>query len=105
MDLSGAIAGLIPGGSIYTAGSGLVSTGLYLSAAKDRKGKIDAGDWGQAALSTVLDAVSLLPYVGEAGKLAKIGKTVSKVAVPLGKVFNMIGLAHLVPTLTKNPKD
>ena len=83
----------------------MVSTGLYLSAAKDRKGKTDLRDWGQAGLSTILDAVSLLPYIGEAGKVVKIGKSISKVAVPLGKVFNMIGLAHLVPTLTKNPKD
>lgn len=105
IDLGGAIAGLIPGGSIVGAVSGLGSTGLYLSAAKDRKGKRDLWDWGQAGLATVLDAVSILPYIGEAAKATKISKGIAKVARPLSKVFNAIGLSQLVPLLGKNPKD
>ena len=44
IDIAGAIAGLVPGGSVVGAVSGLGSTGLFLSAAKDRKGHRDAGD-------------------------------------------------------------
>lgn len=45
IDVAGAIAGLIPGGSIAGAVSGIgASTPLFLSAAKERKGHLDAGD-------------------------------------------------------------
>lgn len=105
IDVAGAIAGLVPGGSIAGAVSGLGSTGLFLSAAKDRKGHLDAGDWGQAALATGLDLVSLVPYLGETGKIAKVAKAVTRVAVPLGKAFNAIGLVEASSVLAKNPKD
>lgn len=106
VDVAGAIAGLIPGGSIAGAASGIgVSTPLFLSAAKERKGHLDAGDWGQAALATGLDLVSLIPYLGETGKLVKVGKAISKVAVPLGKAFGALGLVEAATALAKNPKD
>lgn len=105
IDVAGAIAGLVPGGSIAGAVSGLGSTGLFMSAAKERKGHLDAGDWGQAALATGLDLVSLVPYLGETGKIAKVAKAVTRVAVPLGKAFNAIGLVEASSVLAKNPKD
>ena len=105
IDVAGAIAGLVPGGSIAGAISGLGSTGLFLSAAKDRKGHRDASDWGQAILATGLDLVSLVSYLGETGKIAKIAKTVTRVAVPLGKIFNAAGLVEAASVLSKNPKD
>ena len=105
IDIAGAIAGLVPGGSVVGAVSGLGSTGLFLSAAKDRKGHRDAGDWGQAALATGLDLVSLVPYLGATGKIAKVAKAVTRVAVPLGKAFNAIGLVEAASVLSKNPKD
>lgn len=105
IDIAGAIAGLVPGGSVVGAVSGLGSTGLFLSAAKDRKGHRDAGDWGQAALATGLDLVSLVPYLGETGKIAKVAKAVTRVAVPLGKAFNALGLIEASSVLTKNWKD
>lgn len=106
VDVAGAIAGLVPGGSIAGAVSGIgVSTPLYMSAAKERKGHLDAGDWSQAVLSTGLDLISLIPYLGETGKIAKIGKTVTRVAVPLGKAFNALGLIEASSVLAKNPKD
>ena len=105
IDIAGAIAGLVPGGSVVGAISGLGSTGLFLSAAKDRKGHRDAGDWGQAALATGLDLVSLVPYLGETGKIAKVAKAVTRVAVPLGKAFNALGLIEASSVLTKNWKD
>lgn len=105
IDIAGAIAGLVPGGSVVGAVSGLGSTGLFLSAAKDRKGHRDAGDWGQAALATGLDLVSLIPYLGETGKIAKVAKAVTRVAVPLGKAFNALGLIEASSVLTKNWKD
>ena len=105
IDIAGAIAGLVPGGSIAGAVSGLGSTGLFLSAAKDRKGHRDAGDWGQAALATGLDLISLVPYLGETGKIAKVAKAVTRVAVPLGKAFNALGLVEASSVLTKNWKD
>ena len=49
--------------------------------------------------------VSLIPYLGETGKIAKIGKAVTKVAVPLGKAFSVLGLGEAATVLTKNPKD
>jgi len=105
IDVAGAIAGLVPGGSIAGAVSGLGSTGLFMSAAKERKGHLDASDWGQAALATGLDLVSLVPYLGETGKIAKIAKAVTRVAVPLGKAFSLLGLSQAASVLSKNPKD
>lgn len=97
---------MIPGGSIAGAVSGIgVSTPLMLSAARDRKGHLDLSDWGQAAIATGLDLVSLIPYLGETGKVVKIGKAVSKVAVPLGKAFGALGLVEAGSVLTKNPKN
>lgn len=105
IDVAGAIAGLVPGGSIAGAVSGLGSTGLFMSAAKERKGHLDASDWGQAALATGLDLVSLVPYLGETGKIAKIAKAVTRVAVPLGKAFSLLGLSQAASVLSKDPKD
>lgn len=102
IDLGGAIAGLAgPVGSAAGAVTGLGSTALFLNAAKERKGSLDWGDYGQAALSTLLDAVSILPWVGEAGKVAKIGKSIQKVAAPLGKIFTLMGLSAAASVVTK----
>lgn len=106
IDVGGAIAGLAgPVGSVVGATTGLGSTGLFMSASKERKGHLDAGDWGQAALATGLDLVSIIPYLGETGKIAKIAKSVTRVAVPLGKAFNTLGLVEAASVLTKNPKE
>lgn len=106
IDVAGAIAGLTgPVGSITGAVTGLGSTGLFLSAAKERKGSLDASDWGQAALATGLDLASMIPYLGETGKIAKIGKAVTRVAVPLGKAFSALGLVEAASVIKKNPKD
>ena len=106
IDVAGAIAGLTgPVGSVAGAVTGLGSTGLFMSAAKERKGSLDAGDWGQAALATGLDIVSLIPYLGETGKIAKIGKAVTRVAVPLGRAFSALGLVEAASVIKKNPKD
>lgn len=106
IDVAGAIAGLVPYGSIAAAATGVFgSTPLFLQAAKERKGYLDASDWGQAALAWGLDLVSLIPYLGETGKIAKIAKAVTRVAVPLGKAFNVLGLSQAASVLSKNPKD
>ena len=52
-----------------------------------------------------MDLVSLIPYLGETGKLVKVGKAISKVAVPLGKAFSALGLVEAASALSKNPKD
>lgn len=102
IDLGGAVAGLTgPVGSVAGAVTGLGSTGMFLDAAKKRKGSLDWGDYGQAALSTLLDVVSVLPWVGEAGKVAKIGKSIQKVAAPLGKIFTLMGLSAAASVVTK----
>lgn len=49
--------------------------------------------------------MSLVPYLGETGKIAKVAKAVTRVAVPLGKAFNAIGLVEASSVLAKNPKD
>ena len=106
IDVAGAIAGLVPGGSAVGAATGILgSTPLFMSAAKERKGHLDASDWGQAVLATGLDLVSLIPYLGETGKIAKIAKTVTRVAVPLGKAFSVLGLSQAASVLAKDPKD
>lgn len=106
IDLGGAVAGLAgPVGSVAGAITGLGSTGMFLDAAKKRKGSLDWGDYGQAALSTLLDVVSILPWVGEAGKVAKIGNSIQKVAAPLGKIFTLMGLSAAASVLTKPTKE
>lgn len=47
----------------------------------------------------------MIPYLGETGKLVKVGKAISKVAVPLGKAFAALGLVEAASALSKNPKD
>lgn len=49
--------------------------------------------------------MSLVPYLGETGKIAKIAKAVTRVAVPLGKAFSLLGLSQAASVLSKNPKD
>ena len=78
---------------------------MFLDAAKKRKGSLDWGDYGQAALSTLLDVVSVLPWVGEAGKIAKIGSKIQKVAAPLGKIFTLMGLSAAASVVTKPVKE
>ncbi len=46
--------------------------------------------------------MSLIPYLGETGKIAKVAKAVTRVAVPLGKAFNALGLIEASSVLTKN---
>ena len=102
IDLGGAVAGLAgPVGSVAGAVTGLGSTAMFMDAAKKRKGSLDWGDYGQAALSTLLDVVSVLPWVGEAGKVAKIGNRLQKVAAPLGKIFTLMGLSAAATVITK----
>lgn len=107
VDIAGAIAGLAgPVGSIAGAATGIgISTPMFMSAAKERKGHLDAEDWVQAGLATGLDLVSLIPYLGETGKILKVGKAVSRVAVPLGKAFAALGLVEASSVLTKPYKD
>lgn len=104
IDLGGAVASLAgPVGSVAAGVTGLGSTAMFMDAAKKRKGHLDWGDYGQAALSTLLDAVSILPWVGEAGKVAKIGSKIQKVAAPLGKIFTLMGLSAAASVVTKDP--
>ena len=104
IDLGGAIAGLAgPVGSVAGAVTGLGSTALFAKAAKERKGHLDTSDYLQGALSTLLDVVSILPWVGEAGKVAKIGNNIQKIAAPLGKIFSLLGLSAAATVITKDP--
>ena len=56
-------------------------------------------------MSTLLDVVSVLPWVGEAGKIAKIGSKIQKVAAPLGKIFTLMGLSAAASVVTKPVKE
>ena len=49
--------------------------------------------------------MSLIPYLRETGKIAKIGKAVTRVAVPLGKAFSALGLVEASSVLTKKPSE
>ena len=49
--------------------------------------------------------MSLIPYLGETGKIAKISKAITRVAVPLGKAFSALGLAEAASVLTKDHNE
>lgn len=77
-DLTGLIAGIIPGvGNVAAGASGLASslaTG-YSDIARDG---LDWGDVGSLGLNLAMDAATFIPGVGSAAKAAKIAKAVKK---------------------------
>lgn len=103
-DLTGVVAGFIPGGSAVAFGSGVASTAAMFGADVAEDG-FQLSDLGGAALGLSLDALSALPYMGQLAKVEKVGKLLTKLAPWVLKTFGAVmgtaGVASAIPTLQK----
>ena len=112
LDLSGAIAGLVPGGSAVGAGLGLTSTALMTKADIER-GAYDKGilskeglrSMGSAVFALLLDTASIIPYVGEGPKMIKVAKSIAKIGKFVSPMLNAAGLTAAARTIKKPMKD
>lgn len=98
-DVAGAIGSLSGYGSTIGAIAGVAGTGAQLVSDIKRDG-FDFGDIGSLALNLGLDAVTLIPVVGSAGQMAKIGKVVAKSAGLLKKLLMGVGAVRGLQGLT-----
>ncbi len=99
-DLGGLIASFIPGGSIVAAGAGAGSTVAQFISDVKRDG-LDWGDAGRALGSLGLDALTLIPGAGIAGKTGKIIKNLHRSSKLIGGLFAGYGLTEATKSLSK----
>lgn len=99
MDVAGLVAGMIPGGSMVSAGSGLASTLTQFGADWARDG-LDWGDVGRAGMSIGLDAASIIPFMGNAAKTSKVLKGLSKSSKYLTGIMAAAGATNGIEGLT-----
>lgn len=89
-DVASLLAAIPTGGNPVAAGIGAGSSLAQFTADVQRDG-FNWSDVGSLAINLGLDAVTLLPGFGVAGKTAKLVKSVKKVANPLRKALLGIG--------------
>ena len=89
-DVASLLAAIPTGGNPVAAGIGAGSSLAQFTADVQRDG-FNLNDVGSLALNLGLDAVTLLPGFGVAGKTAKLVKSVKKVANPLRKALLGVG--------------
>lgn len=89
-DVASLLAAIPTGGNPVAAGIGAGSSLAQFAADVQRDG-FSLRDVGSLAINLGLDAVTLLPGFGVAGKTAKLVKSVKKVAKPLRKAFLGVG--------------
>jgi len=103
-DLTGVVAGFVPGGSAVAFGTGVASTAAMLGADIAEDG-FQMSDLTGAALGLGLDAMSALPYLGQVAKMEKVAKLMTKVAPwvlkTFGAAFGTMGIASAIPTFQK----
>ena len=91
MDLGSLGLTMVPGvGGIAAAAAGVGGTAAQFSADVKRDG-LDWGDAGSALVGLGLDVATLLPGVGSAAKLSKIGKSIAKIAPVIKGVLLSVG--------------
>lgn len=99
-DVASLIASIPTGGNPVAAAIGAGSTFTQFGADVRRDG-LDWGDVGNLVLGLGLDAVTLLPGAGVAGKTAKLAKNIKKVANPLRRVLALAGATQAVTSVNR----
>lgn len=107
-DVLGAVLGLLPasyinpaaelGFNIAGAVSGLVGTGHHIAAMKQDDGKFSWNDGWQTLKMLGMDTLSVLPYLGDTAKLAKVAKSA-------GMVLGGLGSASFIWNNIKDPAE
>lgn len=93
MDLGSLGLTMIPGvGGVGAAVAGVGGTAAQFSADVKRDG-LDWGDAGSALVGLGLDVATLLPGLGSAAKLSKIGKGIAKIAPVIKGILLSVGAA------------
>lgn len=90
LDLTGLVAGFIPGANAVSGALGTASTAAQLYSDVKRDG-FQWGDLGNAGMSLGLDALSIIPFAGNAAKTSKILKSIGKSQKVLGTIFAAYG--------------
>ncbi len=103
-DVASLLAAIPTGGNPVAAGIGAGSSLAQFAADVQRDG-FDLKDVGSLALNLGLDAVTLLPGFGAAGKTAKLVKNVKKVANPLRKALLGIGAFNAANAIVNIAND
>jgi hypothetical protein len=100
-DVLGTVAGLFgPVGDIAGSSLGLLASGTRFGANVSRDG-FQLGDLGRFAMDAGLDAVGLLPFVGDAARVAKVTKGIQKVSRVLSPLFIGMGLTAAAGSVDK----
>lgn len=93
MDLGSLGLTMAPGvGGLAAAAAGVGGTAAQFSADVKRDG-LDWGDVGYGLLGLGLDVATILPGIGSAAKLSKIGKGIAKIAPVIKGVLLSVGAA------------
>lgn len=99
-DLGALVAAIPTGGNPAAATLGVGSTATQFISDVKRDG-LDWGDIGNAALGLGLDAISLLPGVGIAGKAAKTARIIKRIKPLLTAGFSALGLSAALNSINK----
>lgn len=100
-DVIGTVAGLFgPVGDIVGSGIGLAASATQLGADISRDG-FQLRDLGRFGLNAGLDAVGLLPFLGDAARVAKVASGVKKVSKVLSPLFIGIGAVTAADSVGK----
>lgn len=81
----------VPGANVLAAGAGAVGSTATFTADVKRDG-FQMKDLGSYGLNLLMDAGTLIPFVGGAAKLGKAGKLITKAAPTLIKAASIYGL-------------
>lgn len=100
-DVIGTVAGLFgPIGDIAGSGIGLAASATQLGADISRDG-FQLRDLGRFGLNAGLDAVGLLPFLGDAARVAKVANGVKKVSKVLSPLLIGIGAVTAADSVDK----
>ena len=100
-DVIGTVAGLFgPVGDIAGSGIGLAASATQLGADISRDG-FQLRDLGRFGLNAGLDAVGLLPFLGDAARVAKVANGVKKVSKVLSPLLIGVGAVTAADSVGK----
>lgn len=105
LDVIGAVAGLFgPVGDIVGSGLGLTASATQLGADISRAGRLTGKDAGRFFVNAGLDAVGLVPFLGDAARSAKTIRNIKKISNIASPLFIGLGLTAAAKSINKIAK-
>lgn len=101
-DVLGTISGLFgPVGDVAGSGLGFLASTTQLGADISRAGRLTGKDAGRFLMNAGLDAVGLLPFIGDSARVAKTVKNIRKASNILMPIFSTAGLTAAAGSIGK----